>query len=515
MRWADMATIEAGMAGFELMDRAGQAVANAVLDRMPDFGRVVIVVGPGNNGGDGYAAARYLRIRRIPVTLVMLAPFETLRGDTLKHAELARDAGAKLREAATDACFAELNRWLLRAVIVVDAMFGTGLTRALNGRMAEAIDQINQAGRPVLSVDIASGLNADTGEVMGIAVKADFTLPVAAYKWGYWMGDGPEYSGRLLPAVAIGIEDETMCSAWAAVPDPSVCEQTTDLRSACFISTEMMGQGWPKRRRLSHKGQFGRVWIFGGSAGFTGAPLLASLGAQAAGAGLVSVVCPDDVYPVVATGSLETMVHRQSSGAWMRDGDGLIDQADVIVAGPGWGCAQATLLAQLLMADRPLVLDADALNMIAADTGLQSRVIQRGSLTVLTPHPGEAARLLACTVGEIQADRKKAVLKLARRYACWVVLKGNETLIASPQGDVMLNPTGSPQLAVAGSGDVLAGMLGRQLAVCYKQDADISMMLGAAVGLHGKAGECSGWYLASELAGVVAGMRQAIERKQH
>lgn len=534
MRWADMTTIEAGISGFELMDRAGRAVADAVLNCMPDFGRVVIVVGLGNNGGDGFAAARYLRIRRIPVTLVMLIPFATLRGDTLKHAELARDAGAKLREAASAVCFAELNRWLLRAVLVVDAVFGTGLNRPLAGGMAEAVALINQADRPVLSVDIASGLNADSGEVMGIAVKAAFTLPVAASKWGYWMGAGPDYSGRLLPAAAIGVGNATLCAAWAAVADPSVCEETTALRSACFIDEDMLEQAWPKRQRLAHKGSFGRVWVFGGSAGFTGAPRLASLGALAAGAGLVSVVCPDDVYPVVAAGSLEIMVHSQSSGAWMRDGDDLIEQVDAIVAGPGWGSAQAPLLAQLLTLDRPLLLDADALNMIAADAGLQSRVRERGSLmsdkmsdhlasddltahylTVLTPHPGEAARLLACALSEIQADRKKAVLKLSKRYACWVVLKGNETLIASPQGDVMLNPSGSPQLAVAGSGDVLAGMLGRQLAVCYKQGANVGMMLGAAVGLHGEAGERSGWYLAGELAGVVAGMRQTIERKHH
>jgi len=513
MRWADMVTIEAGASGFELMDRAGRAVADAVIDRMPDFGRVVIVVGPGNNGGDGFAAARCLRTRRIPVTLVMLVPFEALHGDTLAHAQLAKDAGAKLRDAASDACFDELNRWLLRAVMVVDAIFGTGLARPLDGRMVKAVAQINSADRPVLSIDIASGLDADSGEVKGAAVKADFTIPIAAYKWGYWMGEGPDYSGLLLPAAAIGIEDETLCRAWGAIADSSACDEAADLRSACFIHADMMAQAWPKRQRSSHKGLFGRVWIFGGSAGFTGAPRLASLGALAAGAGLVSVVCPDDVYPVVAANSLEAMVHAQSSGAWMRDGDGLIDQADAIVAGPGWGCAQATLLAQLLSMERPLLLDADALNMIASDTELQSRLRKRDSLTVLTPHPGEAARLLACSVSVIQADRKKAVLMLAKRYACWVVLKGNETLIASPSGDVMLNPSGSAQLAVAGSGDVLAGMLGRQLAVCYKQKADVGVMLGAAVGVHGQAGEAGGWYLAGELAGVVAGLRQAIERK--
>ncbi|MDX8404928.1 MAG: NAD(P)H-hydrate dehydratase [Mariprofundus sp.] len=515
MQWADQMTIKAGMSGFDLMDRAGQVIADAVIDQMPDFGRMLIVAGPGNNGGDGFAAARYLRDRRLPVTVVLLVAYDRLSGDTLRHAELAKEAGAKVRVAACADSFPELNRWLLRAVMVVDAIFGIGLNRPLDQIMAAAVAQINQSGRPVLSVDIASGLHADSGEVMGYAVHADLTLPVAACKWGYWMGAGPEYSGRLLPAATIGIEDETICRAWAAVPDPSLCGETTALRSGCVIDQQIMEQTWPKRQRLSHKGDFGRVWIFGGSPGFTGAPRLAALGAMAAGAGLVSVVCPDEVYPVVAAGSLETMVHAQSSEAWMDDAGNLVDVVDAIVAGPGWGLGQGTLLAALLNMTCPLLLDADALNMISKDISLQSRLRERQALTVLTPHPGEAARLLGCSADEIQQNRKKAVLMLTKRYNCRVVLKGNETLMASAQGDLMLNPFGSPQLAVGGSGDVLAGMLGRQMAVGGTQAMSIDRMLAAGIGLHGAAGEQGGWYLAGELAHVVADLRQTMERKNH
>lgn len=514
MRWADAETVATGISGFDLMDRAGKAVTDAVLEHMPDFGRVVIVTGSGNNGGDGFAAARYLRQRGVPVTLVMLTPFDQLSETVRLHAQLARDVGAKLREAVCDASFTELNRWLARAVIVVDAILGSGVNRVLEGRVAEAVAQINLSGRPVLSIDIASGLNADSGQVMGDAIHASYTLPIAACKWGYWMGHGPEYSGTLLPVAFIGIEDQLLCHAWSAVADPSAAEDTVALNSANFINVEAMERGWPRRSRLSHKGSFGHVWVFGGSPGYTGAAKLAALGALAAGSGLVSVVCPDQVWPIVASGSLESMVHSQSSPCWQSQEAGeVIAQADAVVAGPGWGCEQKSMLVRLLASSHPLLLDADALNMIAADTDLQLRVRARAAVTVLTPHPGEAARLLGCSADEIQMDRKRSVLRLASRYGSWVVLKGHETLIASPAGDLTLNPFGSPQLAVAGSGDVLAGMLGRQLAFWRRQGGDIGSMMAAAVALHGSAGERPGWYLASELAGVVASMRQSIERR--
>ena len=186
---------------------------------------------------------------------------------------------------------------------------------------------------------------------------------------------------------------------------------------------------------------------------------------------------------------------------------------DAIVAGPGWGCTRGEMLAALLATDKPLLLDADALNILAADAALQAQLQERAALTVLTPHPGEAARLLGRTTEAVQADRKESVLALTTRYCCWVVLKGSETLIAAPTGDLYLNPFGSPQLAVAGSGDVLAGMIGAQLArLSSGETAEIGHHIAAAVALHGQAGEARGWYLAGELAKVVADMRQTIER---
>ncbi|MDQ6992295.1 MAG: NAD(P)H-hydrate dehydratase [Mariprofundus sp.] len=507
MSWADMQTIQSGTSGFDLMDRAGFAVAAAVLEHMPDFGRVVIVVGSGNNGGDGFAAAYYLRRRRLPVTVVLLSPLTQLSGDLLIHAERAIEAGAKLRE--TDEDMLELKRWLLRSVMVVDALFGTGLCRPLHGKMAEAVKLINALDRPVLSVDIASGLDADSGAVLGRAIQADFTLPIAACKWGYWMGQGIDYSGRLLLAAPIGIEEETLCDAVAALPSG---DKFMHIQSACFIDEQMIRAGWSKRPHSAHKGDFGHVWIFGGSIGFAGAPQLSALGAFAAGAGLVSLVCPDNIYPVVAAGSLEVMVHPESTACWLNEDGGVREQVDVIVAGSGWANRHSFLLLTLLQASCPLLLDAEALNMLAINEELQMTLAERDDLTLLTPHPGEAARLLECSINTIQKDRRRAVITLSRLYRCWVMLKGSETLIASPQGDLMINISGSPDLAVAGSGDLLAGMLGRQMALCASKGMDVGVMLAAAVGLHGSAGEQEGWYLVRDLATVIAQMRQQLER---
>ncbi len=498
MQWADQQAMQQ-VSSFELMERAGRSVAEAVLHRLPDFGRVVIVAGPGNNGGDGYAAACYLRRRRLPVTVVSLVPLADVKGDAQRWMERARQAGVKVREA--DGTVAELKRWLLRAMLVVDCMFGTGLARPLTGHFAEAVALINDSDRLVLSVDIASGIHADNGEVMGCAVRADCTLPIAAHKWGHWLGAGRDYTGEMLPVADIGISDEILCA--------SFLQLSNGLHRASLIDADVLAQAWPARARISHKGNYGHVWIFGGSAGFTGAPRLAGLGAFAAGAGLVSLVCPDDVWPVIATSALEIMVHPQSSAPWQSAGT----RVDAIVAGPGWGRAQGDTLRQLLATTVPLLLDADALNMLADDRQLQQLLATRETLTVLTPHPGEAARLLGNDVEHVQAERRQAVLALSERYQCWIVLKGNETLVASPQGEVFLCPFGSPQMAVAGCGDVLAGVIAAQLMHCRGTENAAAVRITAAVALHGKAGELTGWHLAGELANRIGGLRQDIERQ--
>jgi len=493
MQWADLRTMER-IASHELMGRAGRAVAEAVLACRPDAGRVVIVTGPGNNGGDGLAAACWLRRRNLPVTVVMLVDGEALRGDARWWFERAREQGVKLRSCADSV--AELDRWLARAMLVVDCMFGTGLTRALEGRFAEAVARINAVDRVVLSVDLPSGIDSDRGDVLGAAVRADFTLPIAAHKWGHWLGAGPEHAGCMLPVAEIGIDEDTIRAAFAA------CDE--GMKGAYLIERATLAQVWPPRPRDAHKGMFGHVWVFGGSVGLTGAPRLAGLGALAAGAGLASLVCPDPVWPVVAGGALELMVHPESSQAWQQPAA----RIDALVAGPGWGKQQGALLETLLTRPEPLVLDADALNMLAVTPALQQSLRARSGVSVLTPHPGEAARLLDVDTGAIQRDRRQAAMALAERFDAWVVLKGRGTLIASPAGELWLCPYGAPQLAVAGSGDVLAGVI----AACIARDGQtLARRLGAAVALHALAGEQEGWWLAGGLADRIARLRQRLE----
>ena len=506
MRRADEITIAEGVSAFDLMDRAGRAVAAVVLNNIPDFGRVVIITGAGNNGGDGFAAAHYLRKYRVPVTVVSLVGVETLKGASQQHVDLALKAGVKIREAISEDDISELERWLNRSVVVVDAMFGTGLSRPLQGVMAEAAARINVCDRRVISIDIASGICADTGAVLGAAVKADMTIPIAASKWGHWLADGRDYAGELLEAVDIGISDETINASWHASCD---CEDDSNcfcVNSTCLINDEYLTAAWPPRPRLSHKGFFGHVWVFGGSRGYTGAPQLAGLGAYAAGAGLASIVCPDEVWPIVASANLEVMAHPESSAAWK--------SVDAIVAGPGWGMGRDDLLERLLACDSPMVVDADALNILAQNSALQDILKTRQAITVMTPHPGEAARLLQCDIGTVQDNRKQAVLELVSRFNCWVVLKGSESLVASPERDIYLNPFGSPHMAVAGSGDVLAGIIGAQLARRKGDGATLAELISSSVALHAKAGAKGGWYLAGELAKLVSDMRQSLERTE-
>lgn len=518
MRWADSETLRRGVDAYrrnvdayQLMDRAGFAVATSVLEKMPDYGRVVIVAGGGNNGGDGYAAARHLRRHRIPVTVVSLVSLAGLSEVVETHLRQACAAGVKVREHGDQLSHDELDRWLSRATIVVDAIFGTGLSRPLSESMARVVEQINESDRTVLSIDIPSGIHADTGEVMGAAVRADWTLPIAASKWGHWLDEGRDYTGRLLEVADIGIGDDVIREAWAQRCD---CDNGTDcfcVNSATLVGDNYLIEAWPPRERMSHKGRFGHLWIFGGSVGYTGAPQLAGLGAYAAGVGLASVVCPAEVWPVIASANLEVMVHPEGGEGW-RD-------ADALVAGPGWGRDRGELLGELLGAEQPLVIDADGLNILADSPELVAQLVARAPrITVMTPHPGEAARLLDTTVEAIQRDRKQAVLALAMRFNCWVVLKGSESLIASPARDVILNPFGSPQLAIAGSGDVLSGMIGARLAAHLRggggRAGDIGRMIASAVALHGKAGEGRSWYLAGDLARTVSDVRHVIEQKR-
>jgi len=491
MRSAEQSVIDKKIVSSdELMELAGQAVACASNKTKLDAGRVVIVVGCGNNGGDGFVAARLLRKRQVPVTVIPLFPLRTLKGDNANQAALAAKAGAKIRPATSSSDLNDLNAWLGRAVLIVDAIFGTGLKKTISGWLAQAINCINQANRPILAIDIASGLDGDNGSVLGTAIHADATLPIAAYKWGHWLNQGSEHSGCLLQPAPIGINLEALHHTLKNDPQPS--------SQSLLIDKTMIEKAFPKPAAHAHKQTFGHLWVFGGSVGFTGAPKLAAMGAQAVGIGLVSIVCPKDVYEIIASSSLETMVHPQ--------GNTPSSTANAIVAGPGWGKKQADKLIELFSASCPIVLDADALNMLAEHSNVQTSFLQRRNLSVLTPHPGEAGRLLGISANLIQQDRLGSALALAKKYHAWVVLKGAQTIIVSPDRHIWINPFGSFHLAVAGTGDILAGMVGALLAAGEAPEIAIP----AAVGLHGLSGEQKSWHRAGQLPDIIAAQRKSF-----
>lgn len=484
MRWADQYTINTlGVFSGLLMQHAGEAVAREARKRFSDGQRLVVVAGRGNNGGDGFAAAAYLRREGVPVKCVLLGMLEGLSGDAAAQAKLCRDRGVSIAECSRPGDLSALDEELRRADLIVDALFGTGLARPVEDPAAAVVGMINASEARVLSVDIASGIESDSGCVLGAAVKATWTLPVAACKWGHWFGEGRELAGEVLAPAPIGIPHEVIEQSMRQVEGPAA--------SARLIGQQDIDGAFPRRPRTAHKRDFGHVWIFGGSKGYTGAPRLAAMGAFAAGAGLVSIACPEDVYGVIAPSCLEVMVHTQDAAPW--------GEAGAVLAGPGWGTEQVDELAALMAGQAPLVLDADGLNMLAAHERLAAALIGRTVVSVLTPHAGEAARLLGKAAGHVQENRLASALALARMFQAWAVLKGADSLIASPKGDVWLCPFGSSRLATAGTGDVLAGMiaamLGRGLAV--------EVALPAAVGLHALAGESGGWHLAGELAGAV------------
>ena len=486
---ADQASISSKKTtSLQLMERAGQAILPLCHKLKLDAGRVVIVVGQGNNGGDGLVAARLLRLKNVPVTVIPLIPIESLQGDAAIQAKLAQEAGVKIRPATCADDLPALQAWLHRAVIIVDAIFGIGLNKPIQGWIAQVIQAINHMDRPILSVDIPSGIDANTGKVLGEAIQATATLPIAAYKWGHWLQQGHKHSGHIFTPAHIGIDAKTLQHAQQLVPDRA--------SNSVLIHEHMVHQAIAKRDSQAYKHSSGHVWVLGGSIGYTGAPQLAAMGAQSVGAGLVSIACPNDVYPIIAASSLEVMVHPQEHASWQH--------ADAIVVGMGWDDSQHDTLHQLLQHHAPLVLDASALHILSNSQTLQKALRQRSAFTVLTPHPGEAAQLLHTSTTDIQENRLESVLKLAKNYQAWVVLKGAQTLIASPKQQVWLNPFGSANLATAGTGDVLAGMIGGLLANQAQGTLQDGQKTIAAVAMHGIAGAQSGWYKAGQLPDLVA-----------
>jgi ADP-dependent NAD(P)H-hydrate dehydratase / NAD(P)H-hydrate epimerase len=436
-----------------LMERAGLAVAERARDLIGDKEkRILLLAGPGNNGGDALVAARHLKQWWFDVTVVF----------TGVESKLPENAKAPLAEwkTAGGAVFESVpasRHWDL----VVDGLFGIGLERPLERRYAELVNLINATGSRVLAIDIPSGLHADSGRVLGCAVRAHHTLTFIGLKPGLLTLDGPDHAGE--------VRLDTLGVASPERPGPA----------GRRIESALLGAILRPRPRNSHKGMYGNVGIVGGAPGMVGAALLAGRAALSLGAGRVYVGLFAD-SPAVDLDQPELMLRPAQDLLKM---EGL----DCIVCGPGLGQSQAALhaLVALLGHTAPLIVDADALNLIAADAKAQRALAARGGATLLTPHPAEAARLLGKSIPDIQSDRVAAARELAAKFKCGAVLKGNGSICALENGNWYMNTTGNPAMATAGMGDVLAGII----AALAAQGVEPEMALLAGVHLHGLAAD--------------------------
>ncbi len=456
-----------GVPGVVLMETAGRGVLAHLWARYEGRARrgpVAVVCGRGNNGGDGLVVARGLADRGVAVQAYLLGTRGAVRGEAAVHLGAYVGGGGSLVE--VDDAF-PLGDALSRAALVVDAVVGTGLAEDLRGLAARAVAALNGATAPVVSVDLPSGVCADSGRCRGEAVRAELTVTFGWPKRGHYLYPGAAHVGRVA-VVEIGIPPRAL---------GTVAPGLWGLEA-----TDLLGQlGRPAD---GHKGTFGHVVVLGGSPGQAGAPGLAAWGALRSGAGLATVVGP--LGPGgTARLPLEVMTEPLPGDAWGPGVAALARRGTALVIGPGLGTgpgAREAVEALLGEAGAPAVLDADALNLLAADPAGWSR---RRRAAVLTPHPGEAARLLGTNVGAVQADRVGAVRALAERFGCVAVLKGAGTLVAEPGSPVWLVPLGNPGMATAGTGDVLAGVVGALLG------RGLSPLEGARLGAyaHARAGD--------------------------
>ncbi|HYT98390.1 MAG TPA: NAD(P)H-hydrate dehydratase [Casimicrobiaceae bacterium] len=436
-----------------MMERAGSAAAEVARAMLGDrSGPVVVLAGPGNNGGDAFVVARWLRMWFHDVTAVFLGDAEKLPTDAAAaHDAFLHTGGATTRELPS-----------MSAALIVDGLFGIGLRRAPTADYAALIEWANRSEAPTLALDIPSGLDADTGTAFSPAICADATATFLALKPGLLTGDGVDLCGAIsIHALGIDIENET-----------------TGRKLEWPVLSAALPAALRRDRRNVHKGTFGTLAIVGGAHGMVGAPLLAGRAAMKVGAGKVRIGFIALERPSVDVAALELM---------LADANAVIDEGDCLLIGPGLGTDAVALgfLERALAVSKPLVVDADALNLIAQHSRLRIALRQRQAPSLATPHPAEAARLLATDTAHVEADRLAAAEKLARELNASVVLKGAGSVLAYPDGSFDVNASGGPALATAGSGDVLAGMLGAFVA----QQLDAKTALRYAVCLHGAAAD--------------------------
>jgi ADP-dependent NAD(P)H-hydrate dehydratase / NAD(P)H-hydrate epimerase len=440
-----------GIPSYTLMTRAGEAALRTLRSCWPSAQNVVVVCGPGNNAGDGYVLARAAREQRLAVRVVALSDPAKLRGDARRAYDgfVAAGGSVETRGAFDD------------ADVIVDAIFGTGLSRPLDAATADVIRAINASRAHVLALDIPSGLHSDTGEVLGTAVIAERTLTFIGLKLGFYVGDGPDHTG-------IVSLDDLEVPATAAAAIASVAER---------IDAGVLARLLPRRPRTAHKGQNGHVLVIGGGIGMAGAARMSGEAALRAGAGLVTVATRAENVAAIISGRPELMCRGVADGAQLAT---LIEHADVLAVGPGLGQNEwaRAMLDAALASNKAAVVDADALNLLAQSS-------RRSTRWILTPHPGEAGRLLGRSTAAIQRDRIGAAREIAARYGGTVVLKGAGTLVVTGDSKPSICDQGNPGMASPGMGDVLTGVI----AGIAAQTSDLAGAARAGVLAHAMAGD--------------------------
>jgi hydroxyethylthiazole kinase-like uncharacterized protein yjeF len=438
---------------YTLMTRAGEAALRVLRSCWPSTQHIAVVCGPGNNGGDGYVLARLAGAQRLDVVAIALHEPAQLQGDARRAHDDYIAAGGTVIGWHEDC--------LRGADVIVDAIFGVGLARPVAGVAAQAIEAINHSDKHVLALDVPSGLHSDTGEVLGVAVRAVRTLTFLGLKLGFYLGEGPNCTGVVM-FDALELTPQALAHVDAA---------------ATRIDEHAIAELLPPRRRTAHKGQQGSVLVIGGNIGMAGAARMAGEAALRAGAGLVTVATRNENVAAIVGARPELMCRGVASAEELT---ALIARADVIALGPGLGQDEwaKTMFDTALGNDRRTVIDADALNLLA-------QLPRANSHWILTPHPGEAARLLGKTAGEVQRDRLGTARAIAQRYGSTVVLKGAGTLVVTVDGRPTICDHGNPGMASPGMGDVLTGVIAGIVA----QSADLAAAARVGVLVHALAGD--------------------------
>jgi NAD(P)H-hydrate epimerase len=503
MREADRHTIdEIGIPSLVLMENAGRQVVAAMEAAYESRleGRVAVLCGRGNNGGDGFVVARTLIQRGIDAAVFVIGSVGDVRGDARTNLDILGRLGVTVVEIADEQTWELHFSEISQCTLVVDAIFGTGLSSPLGGMMETVVADVNASGIPIVAIDLPSGLSADTPHVIGDCIDASMTVTLAAPKLPLVLPPGEAHAGDVVIA-DIGIPSDVI----EGLEGPRI-ELLTPEQLRPLVSP---------RAPDSHKGDYGRVTIVAGSRGKTGAAHLAAVGALRSGAGLVTVATPGGCLPIVAAMAPEYMTAGLAEGKGGGVSAAAVDavlemQQDVVACGPGLGRDAGVASFVRALVDRatvPLILDADALTVLADDpavlTGREDREI------IITPHPGEMARLIGSSIEEVQGNRIEVAGNFAATHRIYVVLKGHRTIIATPEGRLFINPTGSAGLATGGTGDVLTGMIAAWLAQLL--DAEAACRL--AVFVHGAAGdlaEASVGQVAMTASDVVARLGEAL-----